>query len=150
MSADPLTVGVLGYRFVGTAHANALARLPMFFPAAPATERHVLVGRDEAALAAAAERLGFETVATDWRDVVDAVDVFYDLGPNHLHPEPSVAALEAGTHVLSEKPLAPTLDGARAMRDAAAAADAVAGCAFNYLERLNELAVNSADARGYE
>ncbi|MFB6155053.1 MAG: Gfo/Idh/MocA family protein, partial [Haloferacaceae archaeon] len=80
----------------------------------------------------AADRYGFARTATDWRDVVDEVDVFYNLGPNHVHVEPSVAALDAGTHVLSEKPLAPTLDGARRMRDAADASDAVAGCAFNY------------------
>ena len=127
-----LDVGVLGYRFMGRAHANALARLPMFFPDAPAVNRDVLVGRDESALESASERLGFDRTATDWRDVVDDVDVFYNLGPNYLHAEPSIAALEAGTHVLSEKPLAATLDDAEAMADAAAESDAVAACAFNY------------------
>ncbi|WP_313695756.1 Gfo/Idh/MocA family protein [Halorarum halobium] len=129
---DPLTVGMLGYRFMGKAHSNALARLPMFFPDAPDVVRHTLIGRDQDALADAADRFGFEHTATDWRDVVDEVDAFYNLGPNHLHVEPSVAALEAGTHVLCEKPLAPTLDGARELRDAADASEAVAGCAFNY------------------
>ncbi|MFC6771353.1 gfo/Idh/MocA family oxidoreductase, partial [Halorubrum pallidum] len=51
MTQKPLRIGVLGYRFMGKAHANALARLPMFFPDAPAVERHTLVGRDEDALA---------------------------------------------------------------------------------------------------
>ncbi|ELZ90976.1 Gfo/Idh/MocA family protein [Haloferax sulfurifontis] len=129
---EPLTVGVLGYRFMGKAHSNALARLPMFFPDAPDVERSVIVGRDEEALSDAADRFGFESTATDWRDVVDDVDVFYNLGPNHLHAEPSIAALEAGASVFCEKPLAPTLDEAEAMRDAARAADGVAGCAFNY------------------
>ena len=129
---EPLSVGMLGYGFVGKAHANAVARLPMFFPDAPSVERSVLVGRDEAALATAADQLGFASTATDWRDVVDAVDVFYNLGPNHLHAAPSIAALEAGTHVLCEKPLATGLDEATAMRDAARDADAVAGCGFNY------------------
>ena len=131
-SGTPLSVGVLGYGFMGRAHANALARLPMFFPDAPSVERSVLVGRDEAALADAADRLGFESTATDWRDVVDTVDIFYNLGPNHLHAEPSIAALAAGTHVLCEKPLATTLEAAERMRDAARDADAVAGCGFNY------------------
>ena len=131
-SSDPLTVGMLGYRFMGKAHSNALSRLPMFFPDAPELVRHTIVGRDEEALADAADRYGFEHTATDWRDVVDDVDAFYNLGPNHLHVEPSVAALEAGTNVLCEKPLAPTLEGAEEMRDAAEASDAVAGCAFNY------------------
>jgi predicted dehydrogenase len=132
MTDEPLTVGVLGYRFMGKAHSNALARLPMFFPDAPDVERHTLIGRDEAALADAADRFGFTHTATEWRDVVDEVDVLYNLGPNHLHAEPSIAALEAGAHVLCEKPLAPTLDEAREMHEAARAADGVAGCAFNY------------------
>jgi predicted dehydrogenase len=127
-----LTVGFLGYRFMGRAHANALARLPMFFPDAPDVERDVLVGRDEAALSEAVDQFGFDRYATDWRDVVDEVDVLYNLGPNNLHPEPSVAALDAGTHVFCEKPLAHTLDAAERMADAARASDATAGVAFNY------------------
>ncbi len=117
---------------MGKAHANAMARLPMFFPDAPDVERGVLVGRDEAALAAAADRLGFEEISTDWADVVESVDVFYNLGPNHVHAEPSIAALEAGTPVFCEKPLAPTLDEAEEMAAAAREAGVPAGAAFNY------------------
>ncbi len=128
----PISVGVLGYRFMGEAHANAMARLPMFFPDAPEVHRDVLVGRDESALAEAATRLGFDRFATDWESVVEDVDVFYNLGPNHLHPEPSIAALESGTPVLCEKPLAPTLDDAERMADAADDAHVQTACAFNY------------------
>ena len=132
MTDEPLKIGVLGYRFMGKAHANAMARLPMFFPDAPEIERHTLVGRDEEALADAAERFGFSHTATDWEAALDEVDVFYNLGPNHVHAEPSIAALEAGVPVLCEKPLAPTLEEAAAMRDAAAATGVTAGAAFNY------------------
>ena len=131
-TSEPLAVGFLGYRFMGKAHANALARLPMFFPDAPETERRVLVGRDEEALTDAVDRLGFETYATDWEDAIAEVDVFYNLGPNFMHVEPSVAALENDVYVLSEKPLAPTLDGAGRMVEAASESGAIAGCAFNY------------------
>ena len=127
-----LDIGVLGYSFMGRAHSNALARLPMFFPDAPKTVRKTLIGRDEAAVAEAAERFGFEETATDWTEVIDDVDVFYNLGPNHVHAEPSIEALEAGTNVFCEKPLAPRLDEAERMREAAADSDALAGCAFNY------------------
>ena len=127
-----LEIGVLGYRFMGNAHANAFARLPMFFPDAPEIERSVLVGRDESALETAADRFGFAETATDWREVVAEVDVFYNLGPNHVHAEPSIAALEAGTPVFCEKPLAPTLETAEEMAEAAREADVPAGCAFNY------------------
>jgi predicted dehydrogenase len=125
-------VGFVGYGLMGKAHANALARLPMFFPDAPATNRHVIAGRDETALAEAADRYGFDRTTTDWREVIDSVDVVYVLTPNDLHAEPSIAALEAGVHVLCEKPLATTLEAAEHMVDAAEASDAVAGCAFNY------------------
>jgi predicted dehydrogenase len=127
-----LSVGFLGYRFIGTAHANALARLGMFFPDAPAVERDVLVGRDEEALSEAVDQLGFDRYATDWRDVVDEVDVFYNLGPNNVHADPSIAALEADTHVFCEKPLAHTLEDAERMTEAARDSDATAGVAFNY------------------
>ena len=130
--SEPLRVGMLGYRFMGRAHSNALARLPRFFPDAPEIERHTLIGRDEEALAEAADQFGFAQTATDWEDVVGEVDVFYNLGPNHLHAEPSIAALEAGTPVFCEKPLAPTLEAAEAMADAASDAGVPAGCAFNY------------------
>ena len=127
-----MNIGVLGYRFMGQAHANALARLPMFFPEAPDVERHTLVGRDEEALASAADQLGFSHTATDPEAAIEEVDVFYNLGPNHVHPEFSIAALEAGVPVLCEKPLAPTPDDAERMVTAARESDAIAGCAFNY------------------
>jgi predicted dehydrogenase len=127
-----LRVGFLGYRFMGDAHANALARLPMFFPDAPETERRVLVGRDEAALERAADRLGFARTETDWRAALDEIDVLYNLTPNALHPEPSIAALERDVHVMCEKPLAHTLDPAEDMATAARESSAVAATAFNY------------------
>lgn len=127
-----LNVGILGYRFMGKAHANALARLPMFFPEGPEIKRHVLVGRNEEALAEVADRLGFEHTVTDWEQALDDVDVFYNLGPNHVHAEPSVAALKAGVPVLCEKPLANDLESAERMADAAADAGVPTATAFNY------------------
>jgi len=128
----PLQVGFLGHRFMGRAHANALARLPMFFPEAPSVNRHVLIGRDESALENNADQLGFSTTATDWRNVIDEIDVLYNLAPNHLHPEPSIAALEADVNVLCEKPLAATLEGAEGMAAAAESSAAISAIAFNY------------------
>jgi len=102
---------MLGYRFMGKAHSNALSRLPMFFPDAPEVELDVLIGRDESALANAAERFGFSRTATNWQDVVDEVDVFYNLGPNALHVEPSIEALDAGCLCSARNPLRTPLRG---------------------------------------
>lgn len=127
-----LNVGVLGYRFMGKAHANAMARLPMFFPDAPEINREVLVGRDEEALSEAADRLGFSRTTTDPSEAIEAVDAFYNLGPNFVHPEYSIEALESGVPVFCEKPLAPTLEEAEEMTETYREAGVPAGCAFNY------------------
>ncbi len=127
-----LDVGFLGYRFMGQAHGNALARLPMFFPDAPSINRSVLIGRDETALAEAVDQLGFDRYVTDWEEAIDSVDILYNLGPNALHPEPTITALESGVNVFCEKPLAHTLEAAERMASAAATSDAHAGVAFNY------------------
>ena len=127
-----LKVGMLGYTFMGTAHSNALDRLPMFFPEVPETDRHVLIGRREEPLAEAAERFDFTKTTTDWEEALDEVDVFLNLGPNYMHVEPSIEALDRGIHVLSEKPLAASRGGAERMADAAADSDAVAATGFNY------------------
>jgi len=125
-------VGFLGYKFMGKAHGNALARLPMFFPEAPETDRHVLIGRDEAAMADAADRFGFTTTSTDWEAALEEIDVLYNLGPNWLHVEPTIEALDRGIDVFSEKPLAPTVEDAERVAQAAADTDAMAGVAFNF------------------
>jgi predicted dehydrogenase len=125
-------IGFVGYKFMSRAHANALNKLAMFFSDAPDVERHVIVGRNESALSEAADTLGFAHTATDWEDALDEVDILYNLTPNSAHAEPSIAALERDIPVMCEKPLAPTLDGAEAMADAAADSDATAATAFNY------------------
>jgi predicted dehydrogenase len=127
-----IEIGFLGYQFMGKAHTNALDRLPMFFPDAPDVERSILIGRTRDAVASAADQLGFATVETDWRDAIDDIDVLYNLGPNHVHVDPTVTALESDVHVFCEKPLAPTVQGAEEMVTAARQSDAHAGVAFNY------------------
>jgi predicted dehydrogenase len=127
-----MKIGFLGYQFMGKTHTNALDRLPMFFPDAPDVERSVLIGRTRDAVASAADQLGFATVETDWRDAIDDIDILYNLGPNHVHVDPTVAALENDVHVFCEKPLAPTMQGAEEMATAARQSDAQAGVAFNY------------------
>lgn len=127
-----ISVGFLGYGFMGKAHANAISRLPMFFPDAPPVERAIIAGRNEERLERARVQLGFEQATTDWREVLQEVEVLYNLGPNSLHAGPSIAALERGVHVLCEKPLATSTDDAAAMAAAAKTSDARAAIAFNY------------------
>jgi predicted dehydrogenase len=118
----PLRVGMIGYAFMGAAHSQAWRTAGHFFDLPFELRRSVLCGRDADAVGAAAARLGWDAVETDWRRVVERPDVdLVDIcTPGDSHDEIARAALAAGKHVLCEKPLANTVDQARAM---AAAAD---------------------------
>lgn len=104
----PLGVAVIGYSFMGKAHSNAWRNVGAFYPDSPPVRQQVLVGRDGARVKEAAQRYGWDEAATDWREVVarDDIDVVDVCTPGHMHAEVAVAALEAGKHVLVEKPLA--------------------------------------------
>ncbi|MFF2298142.1 Gfo/Idh/MocA family protein [Arthrobacter sp. NPDC058127] len=110
---------------MGKAHSNAWRNVASFFDV-PAFEQKVLVGRDAEQVAGAAARYGWAESATDWRQVIERDDIhIVDIcAPGWMHAEIAIAALEAGKHVLVEKPLANTLAEAEAMTDAARAARA--------------------------
>jgi predicted dehydrogenase len=128
-------IGMLGYAFMGKAHANGYKTLSyMAWPPPLVPELVAIAGRDEAAVSEAARRYGFAGHVTDWRELLtnDRIGLFDNSGPNNLHAEPTVAAAEAGKHIICEKPLG---------RDAAESFDtwqrvAATGvkhmCAFNY------------------
>src|SRR5215471_21765068 len=64
-------VGLLGYAFMGKAHSNAFRKLAYMTWPPPFVPRLVAIaGRNEQAVAAAAQRYGFERWTTDWQDVV--------------------------------------------------------------------------------
>jgi predicted dehydrogenase len=133
--ARTIGVGMLGYAFMGKAHANAYRKIPYMTWPPPMVPRLVAVaGRTEEAVAEAARRYGFEGYATDWRDLVsnDEVELFDNSGPNNLHAEPTIAAAEAGKHVICEKPLARTADESYDVWQRVAAAGVKHMCAFNY------------------
>ncbi|WP_332603152.1 Gfo/Idh/MocA family protein [Arthrobacter sp. S2(2024)] len=121
----PLGVAAIGYAFMGKAHSNAWRNVASFFDV-PAFEQKVLVGRDAEQVAEAAAKYGWSESATDWRQVIERDDIHVvDIcAPGWMHAEIAIAALEAGKHVLVEKPLANTLAEAEAMTDAARAARA--------------------------
>jgi predicted dehydrogenase len=128
-------VGLLGYAFMGKAHSNAYKKLSyMTWPPPLMPELVAIAGRNEEAVAEAARRYGFAEAVTDWKTLVadDRIQLFDNSGPNNLHAEPTIAAAEAGKHVICEKPLG---------RDAAESYDTWQRvertgvkhmCAFNY------------------
>jgi predicted dehydrogenase len=132
-----LGVGVVGYAFMGAAHAHAWRTAPRVFdlPLDPAMV--ALCGRNAAAVQAAADRQGWASAETDWRALIarDDIQLVDVCTPGDLHAEIAIAALDAGKHVLCEKPLANTLAEAEAMTVAAerAAAKGIRSMVgFNY------------------
>ncbi len=127
-------VGLVGYKFMGRAHSNAYRQVAAFFDVDPKPVMRAICGRDIAATQAAADKLGWESIETDYhalvaRDDIGLVDVST---PGYTHRDVVLAALAAGKHVICEKPLANTLGEAREMVDAARQAGTINMVNFNY------------------
>jgi predicted dehydrogenase len=115
---------MVGYAFMGRAHSLAWHAAGRVFDLPLRPRLAAVCGRDPAAARAAADRLGWACVETDWQALIDRDDVgLIDIcAPGDQHAAIAVAALAAGKHVLCEKPLANTLAEAEAMSAAADAA----------------------------
>lgn len=116
-----MRVAMIGHGFMGAAHSQGWRTAPRFFDLPIRPEMHLLVGRDAAKTAAAAEQWGWTETSTDWRAAVerDDVDVVDIVTPGDTHGEIALAALRAGKHVICEKPLANSVAEAEEMTRAA-------------------------------
>jgi predicted dehydrogenase len=121
MNRPKLGVAMIGYGFMGAAHSQGWRVAPRFFDLPVEPEMAVIVGRDAARVEAAREKFGWTSASTDWHDVLtrDDIHVVDICTPGDSHVEIAIAALEAGKHVLCEKPLANTVEEAEAMTAAA-------------------------------
>ena len=134
-AAPEIGIGMLGYAFMGKAHTNAYKKIPYMVYPPPAIPRLVAIaGRNEAATKEAAQRYGYESYYTDWREMLknDRIQLFDNGGPNDAHAEPSIAAAQAGLHVLCEKPLARDAKEAAGMLEAVTKAGVKHAVMFNY------------------
>ncbi|HTF46662.1 MAG TPA: Gfo/Idh/MocA family oxidoreductase [Pseudonocardia sp.] len=116
-----LGIGMVGYAFMGAAHSHAWRTAGRFFDLPLAPDLAVLCGRNAEATKRAAERLGWRSAESDWKQLLSRDDVgLVDIcSPGDTHADIAIAALDAGKHVLCEKPLANTVEEARAMVAAA-------------------------------
>ena len=122
----PLRVAMIGHGFMGAAHSQGWRTAPRVFGLPAEPEMAVIVGRNPETVAESAPKWGWAEWATDWREVIsrDDIDIIDIVTPGDSHAEIAIAALDAGKHVLCEKPLANTVEEAEAMADAAARAAA--------------------------
>ena len=131
-----LGVGMVGYAFMGRAHSQAWRSVGAFFDPPYAPQMTALAGRSRDAVAAAARQLGWASFETDWKALLrrDDIHVIDICTPGDSHAEIAIAALDAGKHVLCEKPLANTDEEARAI---AAAADRAAATGVRAMVGFN-------------
>jgi len=113
-SVSQLRAGIIGTGFIGPVHLEALRRLGVRVMALCDLPERVR---------AAADRFGIPEAFGDYRQLLrsPAVDVVHIASPNRLHCPMALAALQAGKHVICEKPLAMnTRETARIVRQARA------------------------------
>ena len=129
-----LNFGLVGYKFMGKAHSDALERLPRFFDMDMQIRRKALCGRDPEWAQQAAAKYGWDEVETDWRKLVARpdIDVIDITAPSNAHKDIAIAAAENGKHIFCEKPLALTLADSREMLAAAKKAEVRHQIGFNY------------------
>lgn len=130
-----LGVGVIGFGWMGQAHARSVARLSSLFPDRTFDADLVVCGDNvPERRAAAVDGFGFREATPDWRRVVEHVDVdvVYVTAPNMLHEELSIAAAESGKAVFCEKPVGGTPDQTVRVEAAARRAGVITGVGYNY------------------
>jgi len=103
---EKIKVAVAGLGFIGPAHIEALRRIPNI-------EVVAISDIDEATARAKARELGIERSTADFDDLLsDEIESVHICTPNNLHYEMAKKALNAGKHVICEKPLATTVEEA--------------------------------------
>src|SRR5690625_7705990 len=70
-----LRIGMIGYSFMGAAHSQGWRVAPKFFELPMNPVMKTIVGRNADAVAQADTIMGWQTYKTDWRDVVESVEV---------------------------------------------------------------------------
>jgi predicted dehydrogenase len=122
-----LGAAIVGGGFAAASHVDAVRRLDGVMPLGVVTS-----SPDRSREAAV--RLGLERGYGSLDELLadEGVDVVHNCTPNHLHHAVTTAALDAGKHVLSEKPLAFDLDEAEDLAARARGSELVTGVCFLY------------------
>ena len=127
---EPLRAGVVGLGWAGEQHLKNYQRMPN-------VEVKAIAGLEVERLRQLGNDYGVSDLYESWEDLVarDDLDIVSVATPNHLHAPISIAAFDAGKHVLCEKPLARTGAEAEGIVNAARRAGRVLEIAFTQRER---------------
>jgi predicted dehydrogenase len=129
-----INIGIVGYGFMGRTHSNAFAQVNHFFDLPYRPVLKTICARDKARAEAFAAKWGYESTATDWRELVESpeIDLIDIASPNDTHAEIAIAAAKAGKMVMCEKPLGRNAAEGAAMADAVEAANVPNSVWYNY------------------
>lgn len=129
-----LNVGVVGCGFMGRIHSNAYSKVSHFFDLDIEPVKRAICDRNSSKVEAFKERWEYESYETDWRVLVKRDDIhMIDIcTPNIDHYQIAMAAIANGKIVACEKPLAMTVEQARAMKEAVEKSDVASLTWFNY------------------
>ncbi len=132
---ESIGIGIVGGGYMGKAHAVAMASVGAIFNTRLRPRLEMVAATSRASAERYRARFGFARAADDWQQLVAdrAVDAIVVASPQSTHRAISEAAFALGKPVLCEKPLADTLESARAMANAADAAGVVNMTGFNYI-----------------
>ena len=115
-------MGELRVAIVGPGDVARRDYLPEFHRLAGRARLELVCGRSPERAARVAAEFGAARWSTDWRDALGAdIDVVVNLTPAPTHGEINLAAVQAGKHLYSEKPVARDRDEGARIADAAAA-----------------------------
>jgi len=120
MKKQEIRIGMVGYQFMGKAHSHAYRDIPFYFNTSFTPVLKAVAGRNEENVKKAAKKMGWESYETDWRQLIarNDIDVIDIVTPNHTHAEIAIEAAKAGKHIITEKPLAITIEEAKEMYEA--------------------------------
>lgn len=120
-------MGLVGAGFVGPHHVDAVRRLGF-------VDIVAVGGSSEASAARSAEALGARRSYGSYLEMMrdPEIDVIHNATPNYLHFPITAAAIAAGKHVISDKPLALTSAESRELLRLATEAGIVHAVTFNY------------------
>lgn len=128
-------IGIVGGGYMGKAHAVAMASVGAVFGTALRPRLAAVCARSPDNARRYRDAYGFERASENWQELVsdDGVEAVVIASPQDTHRQIAEAALALGKPVLCEKPLASSLEDARAMAAAAEKAGVVAMVGFNYI-----------------
>ncbi|WP_353082127.1 Gfo/Idh/MocA family protein [Tessaracoccus lapidicaptus] len=143
-----MTIGiaVIGAGMAGKSHAAAYRVAPTLYRPTLPDLRYVSICDVNAEIGeATARRYGYERSDTDWRAIAADPDIHVVsvVIANSLHLEVVRGLLEAGKHVLCEKPLADTLESAREMARLAREASSIARIGLTYVRQPGIAAIRN-------